>query len=270
MRDIILSRLSAESSRNENLNRLRQILQVVLLKILYESPAGSSLAFTGGTALRFLYQLPRYSEALDFSLVRPEKYKSIQLTDHIRKNLEKLALPVYLKQKEQKAVHQIDVRFRELMFDAGLSLHRQEKLPIRLEIDTNPPAGWQTEIKLISDIYTVPIQCFDLSSSFATKLHACLFRPYSKGRDYYDLMWYMGKKVAPNLPVLQNAIRQTEGEKQFDKIDGGVVKNLLLTKISTLDFIKLRKDVDPFLEHPEEVSLLEPGLMKQVISGYEF
>ncbi|MFQ5583218.1 MAG: nucleotidyl transferase AbiEii/AbiGii toxin family protein, partial [Calditrichia bacterium] len=259
-----------ESSRNENLNRLRQILQVVLLKIVYESATGSSLAFTGGTALRFLYQLPRYSEDLDFSLIRPEKYKFNQLLDHIRKNLEKLALQVDLKRKEEKTVHQIDVRFRELLFDAGLSPHKQEKLPVRLEIDTNPPAGWNTEITLFSDIYTIPILRFDLSSSFATKIHACLFRPYTKGRDYYDLMWYMGKKVVPNLIVLENAIRQTEGEKQSNQFDGNVVKNLLLKKISTLDFIKLKQDVAPFLEHIEEESLLEPELMKQVISGYEF
>jgi predicted nucleotidyltransferase component of viral defense system len=268
MRDIILKQLFPDRSREENLNRLRQFLQIVLLKILHESAAGSAFAFTGGTALRLLHDLPRFSEDLDFSLVRLQKYNFAQLVIHVRQSLEKLSLPADLKTKSEKAVHHLYIRFHELLYDADLSAHRSEKLPIRLEIDTNPPAGGKTEISLLSEFYTFPILHFDLPSSFATKLHACLFRRYAKGRDFYDLMWYLGKKVRPNLQLLNNAITQTE--EKVKMLDGDKLKQNLVKRIMRLDITKLRRDVAPFLLHPEELSLLDQELMQQVIRGYDF
>lgn len=268
MRELILKQLSPERSREENLNRLRQFLQIVLLKILHESPVGASLAFTGGTALRLLHGLQRFSEDLDFSLVKPEKYDFAQLATNIEQNFEKLFLPVDLKKKSEKTVHHLYVRFHELLYESGLSRQRGEKLPIRIEIDTNPPAGWKTAVALLSDFYTFPILHFELSSSFATKLHACLFRRYTKGRDFYDLMWYLGKKVRPNLRVLNHAVAQTE--KKRTELDGNRLQQELLKKINRLDFTQLRNDVAPFLVHAEELSLLDRELMQQVIRSYDF
>jgi len=268
VREIILKQLLPSYSREEKINRLRQYLQIVLLKILHESSVGTSVAFTGGTALRLLHGLQCFSEDLDFSLVKPEKYSFAQLVTNIEQSFEKLFLPVDLKKKSEKTVHHLYVRFHELLYDAGLSRQRGEKLPIRLEIDTNPPAGWQTAVSLLSDFYTFPILHFELSSSFATKLHACLFRRYAKGRDFYDLMWYLGKKVRPNLRVLNNAIAQTE--KKTIELDGKQLQQALIKKISRLDFAQLRHDVAPFLVHAEELSLLDKELMQQVIRGYDF
>lgn len=268
MRDIVLKQLSPERSRQENLNRLRQFLQIVLLKTLHESPAASSIAFTGGTALRLLHGLPRFSEDLDFSLLKPEKYDFGRLVSYIQLSLAKLSLPAELKPKTEKTVHHLYIRFHELLHDAGLSPHRGEKLPIRVEIDTSPPPGWKTEISLLSEFYTIPILHFDLSSSFATKLHACLFRRYAKGRDFYDLLWYLGKKVRPNLQILNNAIAQTEAKAAV--LDGEALKLTLLKKIARLNFDQLQADIAPFLEHPEETKLLDAGLMQQVVRGYNF
>lgn len=141
-------------------------------------------------------------------------------------------------------------------------------MPIRIEIDTNLPAGWQTAISLLADFYTFPVQHFDLPSAFATKLHACLFRKYTKGRDFYDLLWYLGKKVQPNLDVLNNAIAQTE--KKAAKLNGTQLQQKLLGKISRLDDVQLRQDVGPFLVHAEELSLLDKQLMRQVVQNYNF
>jgi predicted nucleotidyltransferase component of viral defense system len=268
VRELILKQLSPERPREKNLNRLRQFLQIVLLKILHESPVGASLAFTGGTALRLLHGLQRFSEDLDFSLVKPEKYDFAQLVTSIEQNFEKLFLPVDLKKKSEKMVHHLYVRFHELLYESGLSRQRGEKLPIRIEIDTNPPAGWKTAVTLLADFYTFPILHFDLSSSFATKLHACLFRRYTKGRDFYDLMWYLGKKVRPNLLVLNNAVAQTE--KKRTELDGNQLQQVLLKKINRLNFTQLRNDVAPFLVHAGELSLLDRELMQQVIHSYDF
>ena len=268
MREVILRRLSQDRPHEENVNRPRQFLQIILLKILQESKSKAALAFTGGTALRLLHDLQRFSEDLDFSLIKNEKYSFDQLVKHTRQSLEKLSLPADFKTKQDKTVHHLYVRFREILFDAGLSKRREEKLSIRLEIDTNPPAGGKTEVSLLSDFYTFPVLHFDLSSSFATKLHACLYRRYTKGRDFYDLMWYLGKKVRPSLLVLNNAIAQTE--KSGAKLDGEQLKQVLLQKIERLDFARLKKDVAPFLIHSEETNLLNPELMSKVVQGYEF
>ena len=268
MRDLILQQLSPDRRREDNLNRMRETLQIVLLKILHDSRAGSALAFTGGTALRLLHQLPRFSEDLDFSLVKAEKYDIQELARTIEKNLARLALPAELRIKAVKNVHHIVVRFTELLYQAGLSPQKDQKLPIRLEIDTNPPAGWATQISLLSRIYTFPLLHFDLPSMLATKLHACLYRRYAKGRDFYDLMWYLGRRVQPNLVVLHNAIAQTE--KKVPALSSDSLQEMLLNKISTLDADALRQDVAPFLERPEEANLLDVGLMRQVISGYDF
>ena len=111
MRDLVLSQISSEASLQENRNRMRRFLQIILLKILHESSVGSALAFTGGTALHFIHELPRFSEDLDFSLVRPEKYDLEKLINHTESNLGRLALDADLKTRADKPVHHINVRF---------------------------------------------------------------------------------------------------------------------------------------------------------------
>lgn len=268
MREVILKRLSPDRSREENVNRLRQFLQIILLKILQESKSKGALAFTGGTALRLLHDLQRFSEDLDFSLIKNEKYDFEQLVEHTRLSLDKLSLAADFKAKRDKTVHHLYIRFREILFDARLSRRREEKLSIRLEIDTNPPAGGKTEVSLLSDFYTFPILHFNLPSSFATKLHACLYRRYTKGRDFYDLMWYLGKKVRPNMLVLNNAIAQTE--KNAARLESERLKEAILQKISRLDFARLKQDVAPFLIHQEETALLNADLMQKVVQSYDF
>lgn len=268
VRDLILKQVTTVNGPQENLNKIRRFLQIILLKVLHESKSGSALAFTGGTALHFLHGLPRFSEDLDFSLVRPEKYNFESLIKNLQTSLSNLNLPVDLKSQSEKNVHHAYFRFREILHETRLTPHADEKLPIRIEIDIKPPEGWKTEISLHSKIYTFPIQHFDLPSSFATKLHACLFRPYAKGRDFYDLMWCLGKKIRPNLTVLNTATAQTEND--YEPLNGDMLKARLLEKTATLQIAQLKKDVEPFLVHPEELNLLDEKLMTEVIANYHF
>lgn len=79
MRDVVLKQLSPDRTREENLNHLRHILQILLLKILHESQIGSSLAFTGGTALRMLHGLPLelllFKDHFKLSELRIQRYQ---------------------------------------------------------------------------------------------------------------------------------------------------------------------------------------------------
>lgn len=268
VRDLVLKQVVAAKGPQENRNKIRRFLQILVLKLLHESTSGSALAFTGGTALHFLFGLPRFSEDLDFSLVRPEKYDFESFIQHLQTGLSNLNLPADLKSKSEKNVHHVYCRFREILYEAGLTPHPDEKLPIRIEIDVNPPKGWKTQLSLLSEVYTFPIQHFDLPSMFATKLHACLYRPYTKGRDFYDLMWYLGKKIRPNFMILNNAIAQTE--KNHEPLDGEKLKDRLCERVATLTIAQLKKDVEPFLAHPEELNLFDEKLMTEAIANYRF
>jgi hypothetical protein len=94
-----------------------------------------------------------------------------------------------------------------------------------------------------------------LSSLMAGKVHALMTRKYSKGRDWYDLLWYLSHRppTAPNLELLQNALDQTQGTGTFQS---AVWRALLLDKVHGLDFPTLLKDVEPFLERPLDARLI--------------
>ena len=130
------------------------------------------------------------------------------------------------------------------------------KLRIKLEIDTNPPAGsmWDQRFHDFPTDFSVVVQ--DLPSNFALKLHALLCRPYIKGRDWFDLLWYIRKGTLPNLGLLQNALQQV------GPFAGGVVEvnaewlqRALLEKIQSLDWEEAVRDVEPFLSAMERRSL---------------
>lgn len=155
-----------------------------------------------------------------------------------------------------KNVHNAFLKFSQLLFTYGLSSHKDEKLSIKIEIDINPPKGGKTGIMLYKYIFMFYIQHYDLRSLFAGKLHALLCREYTKGRDWYDLLWYLTncRGLEPNYEMLNNAIRQTE--KDVFKITEKNWKDLLKEKISYLDVNKVKDDVSRFLEDPDEIELL--------------
>ena len=151
------------------------------------------------------------------------------------------------------------------MKDLGLSGHAAQNLSIKIEVDSNPPLGWRTETTLVNKTYLFSLVHFDLPSMYATKLHACFFRKYTKGRDFYDLIWYLGKKTRPNYAVLNNAIKQTEG-RNFG-INEHAFKDFLLTEIQRIDFEKAKADVERFLEDKSELKLFNLKIIENTIKS---
>jgi len=121
----------------------------------------------------------------------------------------------------------------------------EQKVFIKIEIDTNPPSGYNTEVSLINKLFVFDVVHFDLPFLYATKIHACFFRKYVKGRDFYDLMWYLTKKVTPNYKLLNNAIAQTH-KKGNISISSENFKEFLKTRLLKIDFAKVKKDVERF------------------------
>ncbi|MBN2494899.1 MAG: nucleotidyl transferase AbiEii/AbiGii toxin family protein [Deltaproteobacteria bacterium] len=250
------------------LNRLREYLQALVLRSLHESEAFSSLAFVGGSSLRFLENLPRFSEDLDFSLMRAEAYQPRPWLEKAKRDLEHAGLSCSITYKQRKTVHTAWVRIAGLLRDAGLSAHEAQNLSIKLEIDTVPPEGADLKRSLVTRFVTLAITHYTLESQMAGKVHALLTRQYPKGRDWYDLIWYRSHRppLNPKLLLLQNALDQTQGRSE---LDASRWQQLLAEKLEGLDIDLLARDVTPFLERAEDRRLitrenlslvLEPGV----------
>lgn len=237
------------------LNRLREYLQAFTLRVLHDCEAFRSLAFVGGTSLRFLHGLPRFSEDLDFSLETPGAYDGVSWMRAIKRELGLAGFEVEVTWNERAVVHAGWIRVAGVLQEAGLSPMKNQKLSIKVEIDTRPPAGAVLERRLVTRHLTFFLCHHDLPSLMAGKLHALLCRPYVKGRDWYDFAWYLSQRppTAPNLTLLQNALEQT-GEHQG--LQAGNWNQALCQKIEALDLQAVLRDVGPFLERPEDVKLL--------------
>ncbi len=237
-------------------NVLREYLQAHVLFSLQAERAFEQLAFVGGTALRFLYGVRRYSEDLDFSLERPTGYRFQRLLNRTESDLTKAGFDVTVHPREADPVHSAFVRFPGLLYEAKLSPHRTEKLSIKIEIDVNPPAGATLQTTVVNRHFLIALQHHDLPSLMAGKLHALLARPYTKGRDVYDLLWYLSRSepTVPNIVLLSNALTQTQwrGAQVTTESWRAVVER----RLRAMDFAEVAEDVGPFLESPEERALL--------------
>jgi len=239
----------------QRLNVLREYLQALVMRSLHESEAFQYIAFVGGTALRFLYGLPRFSEDLNFSLDSSEGYAPEKWMRKTKRDLQLAGLDAAVTLNDRKTVHTVWVKVAGVLKDAGLTGMAEQKLSIKLEVDTRPPRGAQTRNQVIERHRMFVVRCYDLPSLMAGKLHALITRQYSKGRDWYDFIWYRAQRPQPqpNLVLLQNALDQTQGARVFDS---GKWEGYVRDKIAALDVGKIREDVQPFLERPEDAKLI--------------
>ncbi|OGF50847.1 MAG: hypothetical protein A2044_08410 [Candidatus Firestonebacteria bacterium GWA2_43_8] len=264
MIEVIKQSIEGSKSGEERVNRTREFLQVLMLKILFDRGYFENIAFAGGTALRILYGLRRYSEDLDFSLVKKEKYDFDKIADALLFELGKNGFKVEEKRRTVQTVNSVLLRFSGLYGKLDLPGQSDEKFLVKLEVDSNPPKGGKSVIMPLTDRFVLAVNTFDLPSLFAGKLHACFFRKYTKGRDFYDLVWYLGKRITPNLKLLNNAVIQTE--KKDLKLTELTYKDFLAEKLKKVDFTGVRKDVEVFLEDKNELKLLDKELILKMLN----
>ena len=267
MIEILKKQFTGNMPAEEKLNRVREFLQIMALKILYDKGALNNLVFVGGTALRVLYDIRRFSEDIDFSLIQKKDYDFLELNAELLRGfkLNGLSAESNPKDKKENTVHGTFLKFSGLLKEVGLSALDSQKLSIKFEIDTNPPKGGHLASTLVNKTYIFNVTHFDLPSAFATKLHACFYRKFTKGRDFYDFIWYMGRKVKPNYVLLNNAIEQTEGSNPH--LNEGNFKEFLLKNTERIDFNQAKKDVERFLEDKSELRLFDKKLIKNSIES---
>jgi predicted nucleotidyltransferase component of viral defense system len=245
--------------RNQVLARclLREYLQVRLLQSLQDCGTFNTWAFQGGTALHLLYAMPRFSEDLDFALIEPGTAHDFRdIVANARKVFEAEDYGVGVRISDRRAVKFAFVSFRGLLFELDLSAHASETLSIKVEVDSNPPAGAGIASTIVRRHVILHLRHHDKASLFAGKLHAVLARRYTKGRDMYDLLWYLSDRTwpTPNIELLNNALRQTRWEGPQVTLENW--RQLVSRRLETIHWKQVAEDVRPFLERAEDIALL--------------
>ena len=138
---------------------------------------------------------------------------------------------------------------------AGVSSIKEQKLSIKIEIDTNPPEGAVLKTNIVNKYFPISFLSYDIASLFAGKLHALLSRKYTKGRDFFDIGWYLSKwkDLSPNIILLQNALKQTGWGKEFPSKANW--RDFLYKVIKEADWKKVKQDVENFLERPSDMDI---------------
>lgn len=265
MIEIIQEKLRQYGATNavEEENATKEIIQEIALYALWRSDFFDIALFQGGTSLRILHHLPRFSEDLDFMLRSPNPefnwapYLNILVDVFAQFGLKLDAQP---KEKMDKAVREAVLKDDSIASQLDLTFAgtgRRKTIKIKLEIDTNPPPGSGEASTFLDFPVDYEVRHQDLSSNFALKIHALLCRGYLKGRDWYDFAWYVSNGVSPNLMHLQAALIQTgpwEGQAELS-IDMAWLEETLRNTIADVAWKAAADDVRRFLRPAESKSL---------------
>jgi hypothetical protein len=267
VKDLLREILRGQGAGPAARNLAREYLQAQVLVALQRAGAMVPLAFQGGTALRFLYLIRRYSEDLDFSLERPGTgYDFRGYLEAIQADLSREGYRVDLgKTNDRKVVHSAFVRFPGLLREMGLSGQREEAFAVKLEVDTRPPRGAVLETTVVRRHVLLRLQHHDRASLLAGKLHAILQRPWPKGRDFYDLVWYLSDRTwpAPNVVLLNNALEQTGWNGP--PLTAATWATAVRERLRSVRWGALAADVGPLLESSEDRVLLSRETLERLL-----
>lgn len=253
---------NAETAEGE-FDALREILQEVILSGLSDTDFFNLAVFQGGTCLRLVYGLRRFSEDLDFVILAAQPrfdWSAYEKKITTRCNLYGFEPEFLNKENQTESVKKMLVRQGSLS-DLVSFTHTQDprrKIRIRLEIDVNPPSGLSSETSFLDFPLPYRLQIPTINCLFAGKCHALLCRQYTKGRDLFDFQWFVSKHVEPDLEYLENTLIQTGPWEDSDiNVTPSWLKFALIEKISSLDWNAAKDDILRFLPEREvEIVLL--------------
>lgn len=247
----------------EQENALKEILQNIALYALWRADFFEVALFQGGTSLRILHGLPRFSEDLDFMLRAPDKgFSWEKYLAPMQDTFEQFGLALTASSKDQ-----MDKRIRAALIKddsianqldlAFTDLGHAKAIKIKLEIDVKPPPFSGEAHTFLDFPLDHEVRHQDLSSNFALKIHALLCRGFVKGRDWYDFGWYVAKGVSPNLAHLQAALQQSGpwASQGAFTVDAAWLKSNLVAVISEINWLDASQDVRRFLRAPGVKSL---------------
>jgi hypothetical protein len=271
------------TNHEEAESALREIMQEIALAGLGRSGFFDKAAFYGGTALRIFYEVKRFSEDLDFSLLEVNPDFELQpYLDGMQREFNALGIDVMIKEKVKTRQTAIDSAFlkpgttwKELILKGIIS---QEKISIRpdikikLEVDTNPPLGFSTEEKLLLRPFSFYTKCLAGPDLFAGKMHALLFRKWKgriKGRDWFDMEWY----VKSNIPLhMGHFILRSKQSGDWNKnvMTRNEFTRLLLNKIDQVSMEDIKSDIVRFIPDEKPLEIWSKDYFKELAKRIRF
>jgi hypothetical protein len=268
------------SSQEEAKDALREIMQEIALAGLYRAGFFEKAAFYGGTALRIFYGLDRFSEDLDFSLLAVEPEFSLsKYQDAIVQEFEALGMHVSIREKQKTNQTNIDSAFlksetiwKELVLEGIIPQNGMEQVAnvkIKIEVDREPPLGFETEDKLLLKPFSFYVKCLTLPNLFAGKMHALLFRKWGenvKGRDWYDMEWYIRKGIPLNLNHFLIRARDS-GDWKKDIITEAEFRELLAKKIDMVKMDYVINDIKRFIRDTNKLAIWSPKYFHDLVNN---
>jgi predicted nucleotidyltransferase component of viral defense system len=239
------------TTNDDIIHASRELMQEIALAGLYRGGFFEKAAFYGGTCMRIFHKLDRFSEDLDFSLLKPEQDFSLKpYFEAIKVEFVSLGLDVEILSKNKTNSSEIESAFlKQTSAIYNLSLKSNKNIKIKFEVDTNPPHGFSTENKLLLQPFSFFVKTYQLPDLFAGKMHALLFRNWKnrvKGRDWYDFEWFVRNQIPLNFNhFLQRSFQSSHLPEEISEKEFVI---LLQNKIDQLNYKMVKEDVFPFIK----------------------
>lgn len=237
-------------------NATFEVMQQIVLSGLYRGGFFEKAAFYGGTCLRIFHGLERFSEDLDFSLIKPEE--TFRIEDYfpaIIAEFKALGREVVITKKEKRNFGKVESAFlKDNTKVYNLAFQTEKSYKIKIEVDTLPPMGFSTEQKLLLQPYSFMTRCMTLPDLFAGKMHALIFRAWGnrvKGRDWYDFEWYVRNGIKMDFNHLAQRVKEFNG---IELTNDGFF-HMLEKRLRTTDIEQVKNDVRPFVKNPRELDI---------------
>ncbi|MDO9547594.1 MAG: nucleotidyl transferase AbiEii/AbiGii toxin family protein [Candidatus Marinimicrobia bacterium] len=264
---------------------VKEIIQQVCLLGLWRARFFERAAFYGGTALRLLCGLDRFSEDIDFTLLVPDT--SFQLSRYflaIQTELDAFGLETEIRGKSKSADSAIEsafikanIRIHFLKIGVAQNLIRQipsnKILKVKFEVDVDPAVGVQSEIKLLLKPIAFSARTVSSPDLFAGKMHALLYRRWLhrvKGRDWYDLVWFVEQDIPLRLKHLSRRMHQSGDLPVSTTLDVPTFRNQIEEAIKTLNIEQARNDVRPFIEDQSRIDQWSHSFFREIVSHIRF
>ena len=264
---------------------LAETIQAIALLGLSRTDFFAHAAFYGGTALRLLFNLDRFSEDLDFSLVKPLKeFRLSFYLGSLRNEMEAFGFTVEIEDHQKKLQTPIESAFikantRIHVIQAGVPrviadrIHRNAVCRVKLEVDIDPPPYADFEVAFIDDPVPFSIQAYSGPSLLAGKMDAVLSRGWQsrvKGRDWYDFAFLVRKKIPLSLAHLEARLRQKGSYAETSPLNEERCINLIDRRIESVDFDAAKADVIVFIRRPQDLDVWSMDYFRHVLKNLKF
>lgn len=270
-------KISNPKNLNEFENALREICQKIILYALAQTSFFKNVAFYGGTCLRIFHGLDRFSEDLDFQVIS-DAYK-LDFDQYMSKCinvLESYGLKPMVYSKSEYDTGEVRRRYIKIShydianeYFGKISMNKEKLVSIKIEVSTLYIPGAKYEMKLLNAPIFANIYCFNYESLFAGKLHALITRNWrerTKGRDYFDYMFYISHNIKFNLEYLKNKLQHSLN-KDTSSYTVDNIKCLLKEKFEQSDFNSLKLDIIPFINTNYDINNINKEMF---ISSIEY